>query len=111
MGSGSAPAIIEKQLRASLPEKCKTAQLIVAYEPVWAIGSGQQPEPEDVAEIHKVIRKTLGTVGETVQVIYGGSVSPVNAEGLLLEDEIDGVLVGSASINADGFWAIGEKCG
>ncbi len=111
LGSGSAPVIIEKQLRASLPEKYKIANLIVAYEPVWAIGSGQQPAPEDIADIHRVIRKTLGTVGETVQVIYGGSVSPVNAETILLEDEIDGVLVGSASINADGFWAIAEKCG
>ena len=87
------------------------AHLIVAYEPVWAIGSGQQPTPEEIAEIHKVIRKTLGTVGETVQVIYGGSVSPITPNPFCDREEIDGVLVGSASINAEGFWAIAEKCG
>ena len=87
------------------------ANLVVAYEPVWAIGSGQQPPPEDIAEVNKVIRKTLGTIGETIRVIYGGSVSPMNAEAILEEEEVDGLLVGSASINVDGFWAIAEKSG
>lgn len=110
LGSGHTAATIERQLKGSLPEKCKMANLIVAYEPVWAIGSGQQPPPEDIADVCKIIRKALGTVGETVRVIYGGSVSPVNAEYILAEDEVDGLLVGSASINVDGFWAIAEKC-
>jgi len=110
LAAGNAPEIIEKQLRASLPSKCKMSNLVVAYEPVWAIGSGQQPSPDDIVEVNKVIRKTLGEAGETVQVIYGGSVTPVNAGGILDEIEIDGVLVGSASISADGFWAIAEKC-
>jgi len=95
--------IIENQLRNSLPEKYKTAHLIVAYEPVWAIGTGQQPEPEDIADIHRVIRKTLGTVGRDGAGGLWRSVTPVNSEVLALEDEIDGFLVGSASINADGF--------
>ena len=111
LGSGSAAAIIENQLRASLPEKCKMANLVIAYEPVWAIGSGQQPQPQDIAEVHKLIRKTLGAVGETVRVLYGGSVTPVNADTLAAEEELDGFLVGSASINAEGFWVISEKCG
>jgi triosephosphate isomerase len=111
LASGKTADIISKQLRTSLPEKYKIPQLIIAYEPVWAIGTGQQPAPADIADVHKIIRKTLGEIGETVQVIYGGSVSPVNAETLLLEDEIDGLLVGSASISSDGFWAIGEKFG
>ncbi|MDP9128256.1 MAG: triose-phosphate isomerase [Pseudomonadota bacterium] len=110
LSSGEGPAIIEKQLKASLPEKCRMANLVVAYEPVWAIGTGQQPPPPDIANVHRLIRQTLGTVGETVRVIYGGSVSPVNAELIAAEDEVDGFLVGSASINVDGFWAIAEKC-
>jgi triosephosphate isomerase len=109
--SGSAADVIEAQLKASLPEKHKAGSLVVAYEPVWAIGSGQQPAPADIATAHKVIRKVLGPVGEAVQVIYGGSVTPANAEALFAQAEVDGVLVGSASLNSDGFWAIAEKSG
>ncbi|MFA5040611.1 MAG: triose-phosphate isomerase [Bdellovibrionales bacterium] len=108
--AGSTADIIEKQLRESLPKNVKTANLVVAYEPVWAIGTGQQPSPEDVVTVHKLIRKVLGDIGETVRVLYGGSVTPANAENFLNEAEVDGVLVGSASLNADGFWAIAEKC-
>jgi len=110
LAAGSTAEIIAKQLRASLPEKCRMSNLVVAYEPVWAIGSGQQPSPVEIAAVNKVIRKTLGEAGETMRVLYGGSVSPLNAGAILYELEIDGVLVGSASINADGFWAIAERC-
>lgn len=110
LASGSTAEIIEKQLRASLPHKCRMSNLVVAYEPVWAIGSGQQPSPMDIVAVNKVIRKTLGEAGDTMRVLYGGSVSPLNAGAILYELEIDGVLVGSASINADGFWAIAERC-
>jgi triosephosphate isomerase len=109
-GAGAAAESIEKQLRASLPAKCKMANLIVAYEPVWAIGSGQQPSPEEIANVNKLVRRTLGAAGEAAQVIYGGSVTPHNAGPILQELEVDGVLVGSASISAEGFWAIAEKC-
>lgn len=108
--SGATAEIIEKQLRESLPKNVKTANLVIAYEPVWAIGTGQQPAPEDVVVVHQLIRKVLGEVGQTVRVLYGGSVTPSNAEAILKEDEVDGVLVGSASLNAEGFWAIAEKC-
>ena len=70
--AGKAAEAVEKQLRASIPEKCKISQLVVAYEPVWAIGSGQQPAPEEIRTAHKLIRKALGTAGEAAQVIYGG---------------------------------------
>lgn len=110
LAAGSTAEIIQNQLKASLPHDCKMAHLVVAYEPVWAIGTGQQPAPGDVAEVHKLIRKTLGNVGETVPVIYGGSVTPVNSAPLAEEAEIDGFLVGSASISSDGFWAIAENC-
>ncbi|MFY9287051.1 MAG: triose-phosphate isomerase, partial [Alphaproteobacteria bacterium] len=108
--AGSTADIIEKQVKGSIPEKCKMANLVIAYEPVWAIGSGQQPSPTDIAAVNKVIRNALGEAGETMQILYGGSVTPLNAGPILDEMEIDGVLVGSASINADGFWAIAEKC-
>jgi triosephosphate isomerase (TIM) len=101
---------IEKQLRASMPEKCRMADLVIAYEPVWAIGSGQQPSPEEISDVHRVIRGVLGPASEAVQVLYGGSVTPHNAGPILDEEEVDGVLVGSASISAEAFWAIAEKC-
>lgn len=108
--AGKTADFIEKQLRASMPDKCKLAHLVVAYEPVWAIGSGQQPTVDEIREVHKLIRKILGPAGEAAQVLYGGSVTPHNAGPILDEIEVDGVLVGSASINSDGFWAISEKC-
>ena len=93
-----------------MPEKCKIAQLVIAYEPVWAIGSGHLPEPEEISDAHKLIRKTLGEMGGAVQVIYGGSVTPQTAGPILDQAEVDGVLPGAASLTADGFWAIAEKC-
>ncbi len=82
---------------------------MIAYEPVWAIGSGEVPEIDDIRVVHRLIRRTLGAVGEAVQVLYGGSVAPNNAGLILNEQEVDGVLVGSASLNSDGFWSIAEK--
>jgi triosephosphate isomerase len=108
--AGSTAEIIEQQLRESLPKNVKTSSLVIAYEPVWAIGTGQQPSLEDIVTVHQLIRKTLGEIGQTVRILYGGSVTPSNAETILGLDEVDGVLVGSASLNADGFWAIAEKC-
>ena len=111
LAAGSTSQIIEQQLRESIPATVKTANLVIAYEPVWAIGTGQQPTAEDVVTVHQLIRKILGNVGQTVPVLYGGSVNAGNAASILREDEVDGVLVGSASLNADSFWAIAEKCG
>ena len=108
--AGITAEAIERQLKASIPEKCTMAHLVVAYEPVWAIGSGQQPTPEEITEAHRLIRQVLGPAGEAVQILYGGSVTPHNAGPILDEDEVDGVLVGSASISAEAFWAIAEKC-
>ena len=110
LAAGDTAEVITRQVKESLPDKCKMAHVVIAYEPVWAIGSGQQPSPFDVVAVNKIIRAALGAAGDTVQVIYGGSVTPVNAGVMLDEPEIDGVLVGSASLNADGFWAIAEKC-
>jgi triosephosphate isomerase len=107
---GATADIIAQQVGESVPKSARAANLVIAYEPVWAIGSGEQPAPADIAEVHKLIRKALGSMGEAVQVLYGGSVSPSNAGATLAETEVDGVLVGSSSLNSDGFWAIGEKC-
>lgn len=104
--SGATEKAIIQQLLASLPEKFRASQLVVAYEPVWAIGSGETPTIEDIRTVHKTIRRTLGATGEAVQILYGGSVTPTNAADILANDQIDGVLVGSASLNSDGFWAI-----
>jgi len=107
--SGKKNDVIEAQLRQSLPENYVAANLVVAYEPVWAIGSGMTPEIGEVEKMHRHIRKVLGTAGETVQVLYGGSVNPQLAETYLVSSEIDGFLVGSVSLNADGFWGVCEK--
>ena len=107
--SGATEASITQQLTQSLPEKFHPAQLVVAYEPVWAIGSGEVPSVDEIEAIHQLIRRSLGTMGATVQVIYGGSVVPSNAGEMIQSPEIDGVLVGGASLNSEGFWAIAEK--
>ena len=107
--SGQAEKVIAQQVAESLPEKWQASQLVVAYEPIWAIGTGEQPDVEDVQMIHRRIRATLGERGEVVQILYGGSVAPSNAGTFLGDPDIDGVLVGSASLNSDGFWAIAEK--
>lgn len=107
--SGDAEQAIVQQLAASMPEKGQASQLIVAYEPVWAIGAGTIPELDEIRQMHRLIRRTLGSVGEAVPVLYGGSVAPNNAAEILGEQEVDGVLVGGASLNSDGFWAIAEK--
>ncbi len=107
---GEANDLIEKQLRESLPKNFRSEHLVIAYEPVWAIGTGVQPEPKDIVAVNKAIRKVLGKAGETVRVLYGGSVTPSNVASVMKEEEIDGVLVGSASLNAESFWAIAEAC-
>ncbi|MCL2469837.1 MAG: triose-phosphate isomerase [Alphaproteobacteria bacterium] len=107
--AGGAEAAIVTQLLESLPDRYHPAQLIVAYEPIWAIGSGQTPEVEEISAVHRKLREALGEAGVAVPIIYGGSVAIGNA-GLIMKDpDVDGVLVGAASLSADGFWAIAEK--
>jgi triosephosphate isomerase (TIM) len=108
--SGTAESAIVEQIAASLPDKAHAGQLVIAYEPVWAIGSGEQPTEDQIRQVHRLIRRALGAVGEVVQVIYGGSVSAENAALILENQEVDGVLVGAASLNSDAFWAIASLC-
>jgi triosephosphate isomerase (TIM) len=107
--AGNSTTAVETQLRESLPEKYTASTLVVAYEPIWAIGSGVTPEVAEVEKMHRHIRKTLGIVGEALQVIYGGSVTPQLAQTYLASAEIDGFLIGSVSLNAEGFWGVCEK--
>ena len=108
--AGKTLAICGGQLDGSLPDGATAATLVVAYEPVWAIGSGVTPTPADIAEVHGFIRTRLaqrfGSAGEGVRILYGGSVKPANARELMSVANVDGALVGGASLKADEFLAI-----
>jgi triosephosphate isomerase (TIM) len=101
--AGRAVAVVEAQLAGSLPDSLDN--LIVAYEPVWAIGTGRTPSADDVAAMHAAIR---AVVGPDVRILYGGSVKPSNAAELLHVANVDGALVGGASLTAKDFVPIVE---
>jgi len=106
--SGQTLAVIGRQLDGSLPDA--GSDLVVAYEPVWAIGTGLTPTVADVAEAHAFIRKKLteryGAEGARVRILYGGSVKPANAKELLSIAHVNGALVGGASLKAADFLGI-----
>ncbi|MEQ9609616.1 MAG: triose-phosphate isomerase [Kiloniellaceae bacterium] len=106
-------AVIARQVKGSVPAGMEAGRLVVAYEPVWAIGTGRTATPADVAQVHAEIRRLLvGLVGEgseKVRILYGGSVKPDNARELLSQANVDGALVGGASLDAESFWAIAES--
>jgi triosephosphate isomerase (TIM) len=108
--AGRAPAVVGTQLDGSVPDGASAENLVVAYEPIWAIGSGLTPTPSDVAEIHGLIRQRLtarfGAAGQGIRILYGGSVKPSNAGQLLHVADVDGALVGGASLKADEFLGI-----
>jgi triosephosphate isomerase len=94
---------IAAQLRGSLPDDASPSRLVIAYEPVWAIGTGRTPTREQIAEVHGAIRSHAGP---GVRILYGGSVKPDNAADILALDDVDGALVGGASLKAKDFLAI-----
>jgi len=109
--SGQAEAVVAGQLDGSLPQgENAAAGLAVAYEPVWAIGTGRVPSVEDVGAMHRAVRAKLaaiyGEAGAAVRILYGGSVNAGNASELLAADEVSGALVGGASLTAESFAAI-----
>jgi triosephosphate isomerase (TIM) len=108
--AGLALEVVRRQLAGSIPDGARAADTAVAYEPVWAIGTGLTPTPADVAEVHGAIREALserfGAEGEGMRILYGGSVKPDNAAELMAIDNVDGALVGGASLKADDFLAI-----
>lgn len=106
---GAAETVVAEQLLQSLPAKMDASGLAIAYEPVWAIGSGLVPSMEEIADMHQLIRKTLGQHGkglEKTPILYGGSVKPSNAAAILGLEGVDGALVGGASLKAEDFLAI-----
>lgn len=108
--SGNAIAIVTGQLAASLPAAASADWLSVAYEPVWAIGTGRVPVSDDIAAMHAALRSTLveklGAAGEAVRILYGGSVNPGNAREILGLADVGGALVGGASLQAETFLPI-----
>ncbi|MEA2895692.1 MAG: triosephosphate isomerase [Bradyrhizobium sp.] len=102
------------QLSGSLPDGATAANLVVAYEPVWAIGTGLTPTAGDVEQVHKFIRDTLTArfkgEGARIRILYGGSVKPSNAAELLAVPNVNGALVGGASLKATDFLAIAAGC-
>ena len=101
--AGQAFAVVEGQARASLPEGASPADTVLAYEPVWAIGSGLTPSVGDVEAVHGHLRTAIG--GD-FRILYGGSVKAENAHELMAVAGVDGALVGGASLDPSSFWAI-----
>lgn len=113
--AGRAVAVVCGQLAGSVPAASGAASLVVAYEPVWAIGTGLTPTAGDVAEMHAAIRAELGRLlgqeaASGVRLLYGGSVKPGNAAELMSVRDVDGALVGGASLVAADFLAIARAC-
>jgi triosephosphate isomerase len=108
--AGRAIPVVSAQLAASIAAGFSAADFVVAYEPVWAIGTGRTPKPADIAEIHGALRKLLASrfrdVDDVPRMLYGGSVKPENAAEILAVPNVDGALIGGASLKAGDFLAI-----
>ena len=108
--AGAAEAVVAAQLAASVPDQASEHDVVIAYEPVWAIGTGRTPTEGDIAEMHAMLRTRLvarfGASGKTVRLLYGGSLKPGNARAILALENVDGGLVGGASLLANDFAAI-----
>lgn len=112
--SGEALSVVARQVRGSVPVGADPQRLVIAYEPVWAIGTGLVPTRADVEDMHGAIRtvlaQSLGASAQQVRILYGGSVKPDNAVDLLSIADVDGALVGGASLKAADFLAIARAC-
>jgi triosephosphate isomerase len=105
--------VVARQLKGSVPAAAQPERLVIAYEPVWAIGSGKTPTPADIAEVHGLIRGELSShlgenAAQTVRILYGGSVKASNAGELLRVTDVDGSLFGGASLKASDFLGIAD---
>jgi triosephosphate isomerase len=113
--AGQTMQVVERQFTQSMAgiDAEGAARIVVAYEPVWAIGTGKTASPEQAQEVHSDLRKLVAkcynsSVAEKLRILYGGSVKPENAAELLGQPDIDGALIGGASLNSDSFLAIAE---
>ena len=110
--AGQTLEVVGRQLAGSLPDGATAENLVVAYEPVWAIGTGLTPTPKDVQDVHGFIREQLtqrfGGEGARIRILYGGSVKPSNAAELLAVPNVNGALIGGASLKATDFLAIAQ---
>jgi triosephosphate isomerase (TIM) len=108
--AGRQAAVVIRQLRRSLPPGATSETVVIAYEPVWAIGTGLTPTPGDIAVVHNGLRALLTEIGgpsaAKTRILYGGSVKPTNCGEILTLDNVDGALVGGASLKATDFLAI-----
>ena len=113
--AGRAVEVVASQLRGSLPDSWSGGELVIAYEPIWAIGTGNVATPRDVAEMHAAIRGNLverfGERGASIRILYGGSVKAENAAELFTVADVDGALVGGASLTAAQFVPIIQAAG
>jgi triosephosphate isomerase len=112
--AGKAFEVTEKQIRTSVPSEATASNTVIAYEPVWAIGTGKTATPDDAEAVHAHIRKVLAeklskNIASRMRILYGGSMKPANAAELLYKEDIDGGLIGGASLKAADFTAIIEK--
>jgi triosephosphate isomerase len=103
------------QFQGSLPDGATADNVVIAYEPVWAIGTGKVATPEQAQEVHAAIRAEIKSrlgdaVAARMRILYGGSMKPDNAKELIAKPDIDGGLIGGAALKADDFWAIAAAC-
>lgn len=111
--SGRTLDVVGRQVRDSLPENSSAESVVVAYEPVWAIGTGRTPTNDQIQEVHASIRRVLAerhATGNAMRILYGGSVKPSNAREIFALPDVDGGLIGGASLKADDLWGIIEAC-
>jgi triosephosphate isomerase len=113
--AGKTLAVVGTQFNGSVPEGSTPENTVIAYEPVWAIGTGRTPTLPEVAEVHAAIRglaaKKLGAAAAAkLRILYGGSMKPSNAKELMALEDVDGGLIGGASLKVEDFWAIAQSC-
>ncbi len=111
--TGKTLNVVKEQLQKSIPTETTAGRVVIAYEPVWAIGTGKTPTKNDVQEVHASMRHVLADVvgaeiAQNIRLLYGGSVKPNNAKDLLTLPDVDGALVGGASLKVNDFWAIAQ---
>ena len=111
--AGQTLNVNRRQLRGSLPAGATAANTVIAYEPVWAIGTGQVATPAQAQKVHAAIRKLLksklgANEGDKMRILYGGSMKPGNVTELMILPDVDGGLIGGASLSVDDFWAIAD---